>query len=73
MRNKLADWRKELKTAARFKSFYNYVFEYLREEKKIISIEEAKTVWEMLKMPERWSMFPKFIAFAETKTKAINR
>ena len=96
MKSRLNEWRKDLKNATRFRSFYDYVFEYLREDKKIIcqkkknflffeslylifpsqkktAIEEAKTVWEMLKMGERWPLWKKFIDFTESKTKAINK
>jgi DCN1-like protein 1/2 len=96
MKSKLTEWRKELKSTTRFKNFYNYVFEYLREDKKIIckwllsddtdkcltnyfssphltAVEEAKTVWEMLKMNDRWIYFRRFVEFVESKTKAVSR
>ena len=36
MQKKTKEWREELKNNAKFKQFYNYVFDYLREEKKVL-------------------------------------
>ncbi len=47
MKKRCKEWREELKNASKFKQFYNYVFDYLREEKKILgtnySLSTVKT------------------------------
>eukprot|EP01117_Protostelium_nocturnum_P019898 TRINITY_DN873_c0_g1_i1.p1 TRINITY_DN873_c0_g1~~TRINITY_DN873_c0_g1_i1.p1 ORF type:complete len:396 (+),score=157.60 TRINITY_DN873_c0_g1_i1:165-1352(+) len=72
MKNKLDEWKKELNTPARFKSFYQFCFDYLKEERKILSMEEALTVWEMIGMDKRWPLMGKWIEFLAEK-KAISR
>jgi len=67
MKKKCKEWREEVKNAAKFKQFYNYVFDYLREDKKILVMEEAVTVWDMLGFNERWPMFSKWVAFLQDK------
>lgn len=36
MKAKLKEWREELKKEQEFKQFYNFVFDYLKEDKKIL-------------------------------------
>jgi len=72
MKKKLANWREELKQNSKFKQFYYYVFDYLKEDKKILGMEEATTVWDMLGMNERWPLFGKWLAYLSGK-KAISR
>lgn len=36
MKKKLKEWKEEIKQPNKFKLFYNYVFDYLREDKKIL-------------------------------------
>jgi len=72
MRKKCAQWRDEVKTPTKFKQFYYFVFDYLKEDKKILAMEEATTVWDMLGMGERWALFPQWLEFLREK-KAISR
>jgi len=73
MKKKCAQWRDELKQSNKFKQFYNFVFDYLREDKKIIAMEEAMTVWDMMGVnEERWALMPKWLDFCKEK-KAMSR
>jgi len=67
MKKRCKEWRDELKTANKFKQFYNYVFDYLREDKKILVMEEAVTVWDMLGFNDRWPLFSKWVHFLQDK------
>ena len=72
MKKKTKEWREELKNAAKFKQFYNYVFDYLKEEKKILVMEEALTVWDMLGFNERWPLFGRWVQYLSDK-KSVSR
>jgi len=48
------------------------VFDYLKEDKKILAIEEATTVWDMLGMHERWPMFSRWLEYLKDK-KSVSR
>jgi len=72
MKKKLEGWRVDVKNAQKFKSFYFYVFDYLKEDKKILAIEEATTVWEMLGMNQRWPLMGNWLTYLEGK-KSISR
>jgi len=68
MKKCLDQFRQEIKNPAEFKKFYAYTFDYLRESKTILSIEEAQVVWEMLGFNDkRWALFQKWIDFMQTK------
>lgn len=73
MKKKVKTWKDELKTPAKFKAFYNFVFDYLKEERTILTIEEATAVWDIIGITEaRWPMLPKWLEFIQTK-KSITR
>lgn len=72
MKKKLDTWRAEIKSPQKFKSFYNYVFDYLKEDKKILALEEATTVWDMLSMNQRWPLMNNWLTYLSDK-KAISR
>ncbi|PRP84918.1 hypothetical protein PROFUN_07572 [Planoprotostelium fungivorum] len=72
MIKRVETWKKEIENPTKFKQFYNYCFDYLKEERKILGMEEAVTVWGMLKMDKRWPLMEKWLAFA-TQRKAISR
>jgi len=73
MKKKLKTWKDELKQAAKFKSFYFFVFDYLREDKTILSMEEATMVWDIIGFTEtRWPLMPKWVEYLSTK-KSITR
>jgi DCN1-like protein 4/5 len=61
-------WKKDIfADADAFKLFYNWCFDYLREDRKILSMEETKTLWSMLDMTSRWTLWGKWIEFLEKK------
>lgn len=66
MKKKVKTWKDELKTPAKFKAFYNFVFDYLKEERTILTIEEATAVWDIIGITEaRWPMLPKWLEFIQ--------
>jgi len=77
MKKKARGWAEELKDPSKFKLFYHFVFDYLKEDKKIIGMEEALTVWDMIGFTSdlkstRWLLMPKWVEFAKEK-KSISR
>lgn len=48
MKKKLKLWRDELKQDARFKSFYWFVFDYLKEDRTILTMEEVGVLFEIM-------------------------
>jgi hypothetical protein len=43
------DWKTEItKDQNKFRNFYFFVFDYLRQDKKVLAIEEVVAAWEML-------------------------
>jgi len=68
MKKKVEQWKKELKTnKAEFKKFYLFVFDYLREDKKILAMEEAIVTWDMLDMATYWPLYPQWKEFIKDK------
>jgi len=64
MKKKAKEWSNDVKTKpAEYKLFYFFVFDYLREAKKILSVEEAVLAWNMLEMNKRWPMFDDWAKF----------
>jgi hypothetical protein len=47
--------------------FYNWCFDYLREDRKILTIEEVQTLWSMLGMPSRWKLWGQWQEFLVKK------
>jgi len=72
MKNKLKEWRSGLKREDEFKQFYFFIFDYLREDKKILSLEESLLAWEMLEMQKRWELWNDWTVFMKGKS-AITR
>jgi len=72
MKKKAREWQEELKQPPKFKIFYFWVFDYLKEDRKILSMEEAITVWEMLEMNKRWPLMPRWLQHVQ-RYKAISR
>jgi len=72
MKKKCAQWREEIKNPSKFKQFYNFTFDYLKEEKKVLAIEEAAVLWEILGMDTKWALYPKWAEFLKDK-KAVSR
>jgi len=71
MKKKVKPWCDEAKSA-KFKPFYLYVFDYLREEKTVLSMEEALTVWDMLGFNKKWKLMARWCEFVKEK-KAITK
>jgi hypothetical protein len=74
MKGKLTGWRKDLEDAKVFTVFYNWVFDHMRGDKRILDWEQVKILWQVVLSSRKWPLFPKWIEFLEkTKTKAINQ
>jgi len=69
MRQQTKKWREELKNEETFKLFYNFVFDYLREDKKILSVEEALITWELLEINKRWPLMDQWVSWLQEKEK----
>jgi len=74
MKKKLKGWREDLvNKPASFKQFYFFVFDYLKEDRTVLSIDEVKLVWEMLGFTEnRWPLMSKWLPFVGDK-KSLTR
>jgi hypothetical protein len=58
---------------ADFRQFYNFTFDYLKEDKKILLTEEALMVWKML-FTGRWPLLEKWLAFVTSSNmKSVSR
>jgi len=65
-----AAWKQQVLTDEEtFKPFYNWCFDYLREDRKILSIEEVQTLWTMLGLPARWKLWSQWQDFLVNKKK----
>jgi DCN1-like protein 1/2 len=72
---KVSEWKDELKDNSQFRNFYNFVFDYLKEDKKILLTEDAVAAWKIvLKDNRKWGLFVDFTEFltAEDK-KSVSR
>mmetsp|Transcript_17632 Transcript_17632/g.24490 ORF Transcript_17632/g.24490 Transcript_17632/m.24490 type:complete len:605 (+) Transcript_17632:224-2038(+) len=72
---KAKEWKDDLKTNAQhFKQFYNFVFDYLKEDKKVLLTEEAVIAWNLVLSSRKWPMFDDFVKFLQEEgKKAISR
>jgi hypothetical protein len=53
---------------------YNFAFEYLRDDKKVLLVEEACVAWELLLKPKQWALFDEWLAFVRSGAhKAVAR
>jgi hypothetical protein len=53
---------------------YNFAFEYLRDDNKVLLVEEACVAWELLLKPKQWALFDDWLAFVRSGAhKAIAR
>eukprot|EP01114_Cavostelium_apophysatum_P018127 TRINITY_DN5540_c0_g1_i1.p1 TRINITY_DN5540_c0_g1~~TRINITY_DN5540_c0_g1_i1.p1 ORF type:complete len:528 (-),score=138.22 TRINITY_DN5540_c0_g1_i1:607-2190(-) len=75
MKTAVKNWKKDLKTKEnQFKSFYNFVFDYLKEDKTILLLDEAIVAWNIVLKDRKWDMFDQFVTFLkESGKKAVTR
>ncbi len=66
-----ARWKQETLSgdAELFKNFYCWTFDYLRDDRKILTMDEAKTLWSMLGMAARWKQWKQWLDFLLIKKK----
>lgn len=68
-----ANWKQQtLADYDSFKPFYNWCFDYLREERKILTMEEVQTLWNMLGMAKRWKFWAQWMEFLTKKKKRVH-
>jgi DCN1-like protein 1/2 len=65
IKGKIGSWRKDLKDNAIFKEFYRFVFDYSRENKKVLDLEFALPTWELL-FQERYPLIEKWCQFVKS-------
>jgi len=71
MKQHSRDWQRDLfKVPAprEFKQFYTFIFDYLKEDKKILLIDEASLIWTTL-YKGRWGLLDKWIQFLQQENK----
>lgn len=74
IKEKIKEWKQELKDSVQFRNFYNFVFDYLKEDKKMLVIEEAISAWNTILKEKPWLMFRDFQQFLqEEEKKAISK
>eukprot|EP01119_Soliformovum_irregulare_P011989 TRINITY_DN3076_c0_g1_i1.p1 TRINITY_DN3076_c0_g1~~TRINITY_DN3076_c0_g1_i1.p1 ORF type:complete len:547 (+),score=157.09 TRINITY_DN3076_c0_g1_i1:158-1642(+) len=68
-------WKDEVsRNDALYKRFYIYMFDYLREDKQVVGIEEAMVAWNIVLKEKKWGMQEQWIKFlTEDKRKGISR
>jgi len=70
IKSKVRAWKDELKTKDKeFKQFYNFVFDYLKEDKKILILEEAITAWNLILKDRKWGLYNEFLDFLKAEDK----
>jgi len=73
MKAKVEQWKKEIKSNnTEFQKFYKFVFDYLKEDKRILPIEEAVLVWDMVLKDRKWGLYDVWIKFLKRKGKYIS-
>jgi len=55
-----------------FTKFYKFVFNYLREDKRILVIEEAILIWDLVIKPKGWMVYDKWINYSREKLKCVS-
>jgi len=76
IKSKSHEWKEEIKSKTpEFKQFYNFVFDYLKEDKKILLTEEAIMAWNIvLQKEKRWALMEQFLKFLQDhQIKSISR
>jgi len=74
IKKKIKQWKSELHDPQSFRNFYNFVFDYLKEDKKYLLTDVAIVSWQIVLKDRPWKLFPAFEKFLnETKVKSISR
>jgi len=77
IKEKCEEWKREVEmNEESFKNFYTFVFGYLKTEPqaKVLLVETAETVWDMLLKRRKWGLYDQWIKFLKVKQqKAISR
>eukprot|EP01117_Protostelium_nocturnum_P005373 TRINITY_DN1954_c0_g1_i1.p1 TRINITY_DN1954_c0_g1~~TRINITY_DN1954_c0_g1_i1.p1 ORF type:complete len:417 (+),score=151.64 TRINITY_DN1954_c0_g1_i1:985-2235(+) len=69
MSAKLKVWLEDLNQPNKFKTIYNFVFDYLKEDKKILLIDEAIIALGIILKPKNWPLLPQFLEFLQAENK----
>lgn len=72
IKRKVGEWKRLLDDPAVFPEFYNFAFEYLRGEAKMLGIQDALMAWQMLGMERRWPLWKQWEEHVK-KSKGISR
>jgi len=55
-----------------FTKFYKFIFNYLKEDKRIIAIDEAILIWDLTIKPKGWKLYDEWIKFCKEKQKCVS-
>ena len=69
IKNKTQEWRSEIKDNVQFRNFYNFVFDYLKEDKKALLVDVAVTAWKIVLKDKPWPLLNDFIDFLTNEYK----
>jgi len=72
---KTKEWKNEIASNdQQFKKFYNFSFDYLKEDKTILMIDEATLLWNIVLKGRKWALYQDWLNFLSTeKKKTISR
>eukprot|EP01121_Diplochlamys_sp_Union-15-3_P000735 TRINITY_DN10611_c0_g2_i11.p1 TRINITY_DN10611_c0_g2~~TRINITY_DN10611_c0_g2_i11.p1 ORF type:complete len:254 (+),score=53.31 TRINITY_DN10611_c0_g2_i11:535-1296(+) len=76
LKKKVVEWKNDIKNDKdQFRSFYNFIFEYLKDPKATaLEKEEALMAWGMLNLTSIWKLWPKWEEFLKkSPTKSVPR
>eukprot|EP01118_Nematostelium_gracile_P009876 TRINITY_DN3344_c0_g2_i1.p1 TRINITY_DN3344_c0_g2~~TRINITY_DN3344_c0_g2_i1.p1 ORF type:complete len:505 (+),score=156.68 TRINITY_DN3344_c0_g2_i1:331-1845(+) len=67
---KAKEWHEDIrKKEMDFKHFYNFVFDYLKEDKKILAIDESLVAWNIVLKDRKWPLWADFEEFLKDQDK----
>jgi len=74
IKSKTKEWRNELKQDLNFRAWYNFVFDYLKEDKKVLITEEAIMAWKIVLKERPWPLLDDFVEFlTKEEKKSVSR
>jgi len=75
IKTKGKEWYSEIKSNdQQFKKFYNFVFDYLKEDKTVLLIDEAIVLWNIVLKEKKWGLYKDWLEFlGAEKKKSISR
>eukprot|EP01118_Nematostelium_gracile_P009874 TRINITY_DN3344_c0_g1_i1.p1 TRINITY_DN3344_c0_g1~~TRINITY_DN3344_c0_g1_i1.p1 ORF type:complete len:478 (+),score=122.35 TRINITY_DN3344_c0_g1_i1:159-1592(+) len=70
IKQKSKEWHQEIRNNdVQFKKFYNFAFDYLKEDKTILGIDESLLLWKIVLKDKPWAMYQDWIDFLKKENK----